>query len=707
MRVIVALCCALAAATLGFGVQSAGASEPSGDPPAAMYSPATVDSIQLELPEASVKALEADPEGAYVEAEFSLATTAGTPETVGAYSAPIKVGVRLKGKIGSFRPLSQKAGFKIKFNAFVKGQKFLGLKKMTLNNMVQDQSMVHEVLAYEAFRAAGVPAPRAGFAYLEVNGEDFGLHLNIETTDEVAMEKRFGKFMHVYEGTYGSDVTPGGEGSFEIDEGDEEDISDLEGLVTLVNGSEPADFSTRVGSIADLAEMTRMWAVERYVGHWDGYTAANNYYLFSDQAGVFQMLPWGTDQTWGDHLPFEGGGGTLFVHCLEDPSCAALYRRALAQARQGVNDNLRFDELAESTAALLLPWQELEQGNARHESDLELIEWAVQETRDFIAARSGELGSWLVEHPVEPVSEVSVSLQPASILADGVSKTEATATVTDSYDNPAQGDQLEFTSSDPQTGFGPVVDHGDGTYTVEVSGSTTPGSQTITASDLSAGGSVSGVAQLVQTVGTVDHMTVELARSAIPADGATATTGTVKAYDSAGHLLIDPQVEVSSSDPGQVIGTPVGDGSGLSSFSIRASTLVGNAVITAKEASTGAQAIAVLTQAATLPQTEAGVTPARSGYFLPSTVITAHPKQRTRDRTPTFRFRSETSSAFRCRLGDRAYRPCDSPISLGRLSLGKHVFRVVAVDGNGQPGSAADYRFVVVPRKVAGHQRRS
>ena len=56
---------------------------------------------------------------------------------------------------------------------------------------------------------------------------------------------------------------------------------------------------------ADLAEMTRMWAVEKYIDHWDGYSGhavpgfrPNNYYLYSDPSGRFQMLPWGADQAW-------------------------------------------------------------------------------------------------------------------------------------------------------------------------------------------------------------------------------------------------------------------------------------------------------------------------------------------------------------------------------------------------------------------------
>jgi hypothetical protein len=42
---------------------------------------------------------------------------------------------------GSLRTLDQKAAFKIKFDEFIEGQTFLGLKKLTLNNMVEDPSM--------------------------------------------------------------------------------------------------------------------------------------------------------------------------------------------------------------------------------------------------------------------------------------------------------------------------------------------------------------------------------------------------------------------------------------------------------------------------------------------------------------------------------------------------------------------------------------
>lgn len=397
----------LVAALALLAAASAIAAEPSGDPPASMYSPNTVVAIHLTLPPASIQALEEHPEDEYVEGTFSLAETNGSPSGIAAFSAPIKVGIRLKGGInGSFRPLSAKAAFKVKFS-FVKGQKFLGLKKMTLNNMVQDESMVAESLSYRAFRALGVPSPRTGYAYLTVNGADYGVYLNIEDLDDVALEKRFGKFgkpQHLYEGEYGVDVEPGAEKigeetAFQVDEGDEKEVKDLEELIAAANDGAAPDWSDHVAPFADLAEMTRMWAIEKYVGHWDGYSGEegsllpNNYYLYGSAAGQFQMLPWGTDQTWGTRLPFFGDGGLLFDKCLADGSCEGEYEGALDSAMSSVNA-LNLSSAARCTALELAPWQALETAPRRPYTPTQTAN-RVAAVRNFAETRPGEVAAWL------------------------------------------------------------------------------------------------------------------------------------------------------------------------------------------------------------------------------------------------------------------------------------------------------------------------
>lgn len=696
----------------------ASAGEPVGDPPATMYEPSTVDVVRLTLPPESKQKLEEDPEGEYVEGTFSIATTGGTPDSVGAFSTPVMVGIRLKGKYGSFRDLAHKAGFKVKFNfensKGEKGKKFLGLKKMTLNNMVQDTSEIHERLAYEAFRAAGVPSPRTGYAYLEVNGESYGLHLNIETTDDVALEKRFGAFQHLYEGAYGSDVAPGGAGGFEIDEGDEADVSDLNALITAVNADVPADFSDRVHPYVDLVEMTRMWAVERYLGHWDGYATKNNYYLVSSPTGRFQMLPWGTDQTWDNHYSFDGSGGLLFSECLADTSCAALYRKSLRQAQASI-DGAQLDAKAAATAALLAPWEAKEFDNARREHNPAEIAAGVQSTRNFIAARPAELAAWLAGKTEAFATHVALAIAPGPIVADGSSTTTATATVTDAGGNPVPGDFLEFTSTDPGEHFGAIRDNGDGTYTVPITASTLAGQQSITATDTWASPDVSATATLTQAPGPAAQLAVVVTPGSLLADGTSTATVTATVTDASGNPVPGDQVGFLSSDPGQKVG-PVSDhGDGAYSATITASTTVGTATLTAVDnsvdpAATGTASLAQQpvppfedpgAKTTVDPPSQTTVAPPPPGpATVPTVTILAKPAKRGHDRTPTFRFVSDNPAAtFQCKLDDRAYRACASPLTFPRLALGGHTFAVKPLDAFGQAGAAASFSFAIKPHR--------
>ena len=364
--------------------------------PSWLFDPGAVQVIDLTLPQSTIDAINANPTTEYYDATFSL--TRGDGTTYG----PLAVGVRLKGGIGSFRTLAGKAAFKVKFNHSVSGQRFQGLKKLTLNNMIQDKSMVHETLAYAAFRAMGVPAPRTGYAFVRVNGLDYGVYVDVETLDDVALKNFFPSTQHLYEGEYTDDVAPGASDAFAVDEGSDTDRSDLDALIAAANSDGP--LSEDVGALADLTEMTKEWAVERYIGHWDSYSgwddsafgpySPNNYFLHSDASGRFSMLPWGTDQTWSTFpipIGFDDGHAIMFTRCLADPACAALYRDAVEQAASTIA-GLDLDGLADHTAAMLRPLQEID---PRREQTLHEIDAAVTSVHDFLAMRVQDAAAWL------------------------------------------------------------------------------------------------------------------------------------------------------------------------------------------------------------------------------------------------------------------------------------------------------------------------
>lgn len=355
------------------------------DEQASLFDPLVVNRADITLPQTSYDALQADGKGAYQPAQMVFTTKNGA-------SANFAVGLRLKGGLGSYRDLNGKAGFKVKMNFSVKGQKLFGVKKLTLNNMVQDPSMLHEAMTYRIFRAMGVPAPRVGYVRVYVNGVDYGLHANIETYDSVSLKRWFTSTQHLYEGAYWTqDVIESQYTGLQIDEGDLNNRDDLAALAAA-NNLTGADWFREVQKYLDLNEFVKEMAVERYTGHWDGYawTIKNNYYAHSTKNGLFTILPWGTDQTlngWVDLYSYSDVG-TMAQRCLSYSPCLELYKGALLK----VNDivpTLDFANMVDDVAAAINPDIITD---PRKESGYDSALWMQANTKNYLSWVVGYIG---------------------------------------------------------------------------------------------------------------------------------------------------------------------------------------------------------------------------------------------------------------------------------------------------------------------------
>ena len=364
------------------------------DDAAWMFDPGVMVQVNLTIPDSSMSQISCDmgAERPYVPATFTM-TYAKTGKPTKTYG-PSAITLKVKGQFGSFRclPEGQKAGLKLKFPS---GARPDGLKKFTLNNMVQDDSMVSEVLAYEVFRSLGIAAPRTGYAQVTINGTYRGIFLNVETMDSVALPRWYPTTQHLYEGSYGSwwgDTGDAFSGHYEVDEGSDGVRSDLQGL--LDNARNHADgWYARMHPIADLDQMTKMWAAEWFLGHWDGYSQfiTNNYYLHSDASGRFTMMPWGTDQAFQWAERYNGSGDHhLFNGCVQDPICSGMYVDALAFIESRWN-GWKLDRRADTVYRIV----------AAESSGVAPI-------KEFVAARDDEHREWVATLPRIP-SSVSVS----------------------------------------------------------------------------------------------------------------------------------------------------------------------------------------------------------------------------------------------------------------------------------------------------------
>ena len=316
---------------------------------AELYAEDTLPTFELTIPPDCEQALARTPD-VYCAGELRYVpgTATGTELTL------TNVGIRLKGS-ASFRPLGQKAAFKIKVDEFVAGQRLLGLRRLTLNNMVQDPSMVHERLGYRYLRAAGVPAPLCNHARVLVNGEYYGLYANVQTLDDEFTEAHWspapGNLYDIPTGEYFYDLLPQ-----YLDRDDLEtnqaaaDRTDLAGLIASLEGDAESAY-VNAGEHLDWSEWLALGAAQAVIADWDGYFGArNNYKLYHElERDRFLLLPWGIDQTFGitdgaageplfhldyriDHSTSDREPGTVLQRCQRAPTCWGRYLDAVEAA---------------------------------------------------------------------------------------------------------------------------------------------------------------------------------------------------------------------------------------------------------------------------------------------------------------------------------------------------------------------------------------
>lgn len=241
------------------------------------------------------------------------------------------VAVRLKGN-RSRQGLGGKPAFKIRFDKFVKGRRFLGRSELILNNLVEDPTAVREALGYRMHRDLGVPAPRTGWAQLVVDGEPYGLYLDVEAVDGQLLERIFGDDRGtLYEGEFGCDLHPDDAPRFEQDEGKDLDHADLIALAAVAH-DQPDQLLDDDGPL-DLDRVVTYLAVSAVIGDFDGYRHAHNYRLHHDRdRDRWSMMPWGLDRTFKKRLALTDSGGLLARRCFADRDCRTRYAAALARA---------------------------------------------------------------------------------------------------------------------------------------------------------------------------------------------------------------------------------------------------------------------------------------------------------------------------------------------------------------------------------------
>ena len=105
------------------------------------------------------------------------------------------VGIRGKGNtsLSSVATMnSDRYSFKIEFDQYDSSKTYHGLDKLSLNNLIQDNTYMKDYLTYQMMNEFGAAAPLCSYVYVTVNGEDWGLYLAVEAVEDSFLQRNYG-----------------------------------------------------------------------------------------------------------------------------------------------------------------------------------------------------------------------------------------------------------------------------------------------------------------------------------------------------------------------------------------------------------------------------------------------------------------------------------------------------------------------------------
>lgn len=234
------------------------------------------------------------------------------------------VAVRIKGSVGSFRPLGDKPALTLDFGKFEAGRTFHGLDKIHLNNSVEDSGYMNELVGTEVFRGAGIPAPRVGHAVVTLNGRRLGLYVLKEGVGGSFLRAWFQRPEGaIYDSDWGRDVDERMKDHSVARSRERADR--LRRVAAAALESDPKRVWDRLEECVDMERFLTFMAVEIAICHKDGYSMAkNNFRIYDDPGnGKAVFLPHGMDQLFGRFdTPWQ-------------PQMAGLVARAAMRAPEG------------------------------------------------------------------------------------------------------------------------------------------------------------------------------------------------------------------------------------------------------------------------------------------------------------------------------------------------------------------------------------
>jgi spore coat protein CotH len=232
------------------------------------------------------------------------------------------VGVHYRGMSSySHVPTDYKRSFNLSIDHAHSKQRLYGHKTLNLINCNGDQSMMSSAL-FSHVANPYLPAPKANFVKVVVNGESWGIYANVQQFNKDFIEEHYGTSKGARWKVSGNPRADGGlryvgddvaeyRSRFEIKSKDsDESWQALIKLCKTLNETPQEKLVEALKPMLNIDGVLRFLAMDISVVNSDGYwTRASDYNIYRDPSGVFHMLPHDMNESFRGSRGPGGPGG--------------------------------------------------------------------------------------------------------------------------------------------------------------------------------------------------------------------------------------------------------------------------------------------------------------------------------------------------------------------------------------------------------------
>jgi hypothetical protein len=231
------------------------------------------------------------------------------------------VGLQFRGNSSFGVPSGAKRSLNVSLDLADSRQSLGGYRSLNLLNSHEDASMMRAVL-YSHIARQYLPAPKANFVRVVINGENWGIYQNVQQFNKEFLQENYKENGGSRWKVPGSPGTPGGleywgdnpssyKQVFQLKSKDDPaQWAALVNLCKVLNQTPIDQLEKALAPILDIDGALRFLAVDIALLNGDGYwTRASDYEMYRDTAGKFHIVPYDMNESFSSGGGFGGFGG--------------------------------------------------------------------------------------------------------------------------------------------------------------------------------------------------------------------------------------------------------------------------------------------------------------------------------------------------------------------------------------------------------------